>query len=243
MKSLRRRLKREARKEQASPQPLITEVDQLVIGIGTPMVTDECSGAYCRSVVRCIAYCLGEGLRVAHNIVSYSIPQIARQKLAMDAIEAGCTHLLMIDADMEFPPDLPIRLVRHRKAIVAANCMARRPPYYLTARRENGDEVMTGEHSTGIEKVARAGTGVMMIDCDVFRSTPLPWFDMPWNPRTASWVGEDFTFCDRARANGHEVYIDHDASKLISHVGQFAFGPLMRAGFVTAQQHAAAKED
>ena len=136
---------------------------------------------------------------------------------------------------MEFPPDLALRLVKHRVPIVAANCMARRFPYFLTARDEQNKEVLTLSETTGLQKVSRAGTGIMLIHCQIFKALSPPWFEYGWNAETRKPTGEDFVFCDKARQAGFDIYVDHDLSKLVSHHGTFGFHPLMRSGFLEAE--------
>lgn len=221
--SLRRRLARKAHRLQI-------QTEEPVVMIATP-AQDTVLATYTRSVVQCVAYSIGQGLRVGFHLAQYSILPLSRQMLVQVAIESGATHVLFIDSDMEFPADLAVRLVRHRQPIVAVNCMARRSPYYLTARDEAGREVPTNTESSGLEKVARVGTGIMLIHTDVVRAIPMPWFQTEWIPEKAVFRGEDFYFCDKARAAGFDLYIDHDLSKQVSHVGTFQFNPLMKAGF------------
>jgi len=233
-----RRLQR-IRGAQQAQQERANPFDGLCVAIGTPSGSDDVSGVYCRSVVRAVAYCLGLGIRVSHEIASYSVLPLARQILVQRAIEAGSTHIVMIDDDMEFAPEVVPLLVSRGLRIVAANCMARRKPHYLTARRDDGTEIPTDAGSTGVERAARVGTGVICIRTDVFREIALPWFEFKWTPEKGIFTGEDFAFCDKARAAGFDIWVDHDASKLVVHWGQFGYQPQMRADFVQVQEEAA----
>jgi len=210
-------------------------VEQPRVMVATPM-TDTCLADYCRSVVKMVAYSIAKGLVIGHEIVQYSMIPLSRNQLVKRAIETNATHILFIDSDMEFPPELAVDLVKHHKPIVAINCMARRRPYYLTARTEASEEVLTSEESSGLEKVARVGTGIVLINLSVFKTVPEPWFEYVWLPEKDCFRGEDFVFCDKARAAGHEIYIDHDLSKKVSHVGSFRYTPLLRVGFAEAEQ-------
>lgn len=224
-----------------SAQALQLRTEEPKVLIATP-AQDTVLSVYCRSIVALVGYSIAKGLIVANEIAQYSMLPHSRNVLAKRAVDAGFTHVLFIDSDMEFPPDLAVRLVKHHKPIVAINCMARRRPYYLTARSEDGHEIATGPDSSGIEKVARVGTGIMLIHTDVLREMPHPWFEYRWIEEKQGPVGEDFVFCDKARASGHEIFIDHDLSKQVSHVGTFQFNPLIRAGFAEAQREAALAE-
>jgi hypothetical protein len=63
----------------------------------------------------------------------------------------------------------------------------------------------------------------MLIKREVFEGMSEPWFDMPWQTTRGS-MGEDVFFCKKARELGHKIYIDHDVSHEIGHIGTFEFG-------------------
>jgi hypothetical protein len=157
-----------------------------------------------------------------------SILPEARNKLAKFAVEENFTHLLFIDSDMEFPGDLILRMLPREEPIIAANCTSRKPPYRNTAQSAPGVEVATGSESTGLEKVMRAGTGVMWVATDVFRAMPKPWFAFQYVEEADCFRGEDYRFCEQAAEAGFAVHIDHDLSKLVKHIGNFGYGPLLR---------------
>jgi hypothetical protein len=51
-----------------------------------------------------------------------------------------------------------------------------------------------------------------------------PWFHIPWNEKELKFdCGEDIYFCRKARKAGHKIYLDHDLSKEIAHIGQYEF--------------------
>lgn len=153
----------------------------------------------------------------------------ARTDLAIDAVNAGCTHVLFIDSDMRFPKETIHRLLEHGKAIVGTNAVTRRLPPVPTSYASVGPtdaenvRVYTTEASTGLEKVATTGTGVILIDTRVFQKIAPPWFHTPWNPEKLTFGGEDAFFCMAAAKAGIDVWIDHDLSKEIGHIGTFEF--------------------
>jgi hypothetical protein len=63
----------------------------------------------------------------------------------------------------------------------------------------------------------------MLIKREVFEGMSEPWFDMPWQT-TRGYMGEDVFFCKKAQELGYKVYIDHDVSHEIGHIGTFEFG-------------------
>ena len=57
-----------------------------------------------------------------------------RNNLVKAALEAKCTHILWVDADMRFPKDTIIRLLANNKAIVGVNATTRVEPVKPTAK-------------------------------------------------------------------------------------------------------------
>lgn len=138
------------------------------------------------------------------------------------------THVLWLDTDMAFPPELAVRLARHNRPVVACNYVTRDGSSQFTAIREDADQMIigrveTGPESTGLEAVAAVGMGAMLMRSDVVRDLPKPWFTHGRHPKTGGDIGEDIVFCRALRAAGHTIYIDHDLSKEIGHVGTHTY--------------------
>lgn len=155
-----------------------------------------------------------------------SILSRSRQSLAQQAIEAGATHLLFIDSDMTFPNYTLHQLLAANKLIVAANCVTKVIPAHPTARQAGekpAGMLVDSRGKTGLEKVWRVGTGVMLIDLRVFTKIEKPWFPITWNEANDDYTGEDWNFCDICQKAGIDIYVDHDLSKHIGHVGALEF--------------------
>jgi hypothetical protein len=146
-----------------------------------------------------------------------------RINLCKSAIKAGCTHILFLDDDMRIPMHTLMMLLKHDKDIVAANCARKELPPRSTAKGFDGNCVWTRKHSTGLEEVASIGTAVMLINCTKLATLPQPWFAEVYNVETGTSTGEDVFFCNLARQHGQKVFIDHDVSKDVVHMGGFEF--------------------
>ena len=150
-----------------------------------------------------------------------------RAELSLDAMREGCSHILFIDSDMRFPQDMISRLLAHDLDIVATNCARRRMPTGPTAQiyKENGDRelVWSMPESTGLQEVGSVGMGVMIIKAGVFKALSEPWYETPWRHDKRGYIGEDVFFCRKAREAGFKIWIDHDVSKEIGHIGMFEF--------------------
>lgn len=142
-----------------------------------------------------------------------------RIKLCQNAVEHNCDYVLFLDDDMRVPMHTILMFLKRQVDIIGANCARREIPPRPTAKGFEDELVYTREASTGIEKVKSVGTGIMMIHADVFRSLPQPWFcEDP-----IKGIGEDVWFCNAAREAGYSIFIDHDLSKDVVHIGEFDY--------------------
>lgn len=151
----------------------------------------------------------------------------ARQELLEDAQLQNCTHALFLDTDQSFPMDLLHRLIAHKKPVVACNIALKTLPSFPTARARGpsdfGTPVFSNGNQTGLEKVWRVGTGVMLIDLAVLKNLPKPWFETVWDAKNEQFQGEDWYFVDKLQKAGVEVHIDHQVSREIGHIGNFTY--------------------
>lgn len=151
-----------------------------------------------------------------------------RKTLVDNALKEDCTHVLFVDSDMRFPKDTIQRLLDADVPVIAANCARRRMPTSPTATQwdkaqEKATRIYTFPETTGYQEVDTIGCGVMMVKTEVFREVPRPWFQMPWHEKLQCFVGEDIYFCRSCQSRGIPIYIDHDLSKEIGHLGEWEF--------------------
>lgn len=146
-----------------------------------------------------------------------------RETIGETALERGATHLCFIDDDMVFSEAVIPRLLARAHAgldIVTVNYMVKQEPAdTFTAIGLNGSRVRTTADSTGVEEVAANGFGVSIISAEVFKKVPQPWFLPTWN-KDFGYSTEDVPFFRKAREAGFKVWVDHDASKAVAHVGR-----------------------
>jgi hypothetical protein len=143
-----------------------------------------------------------------------------REKLARGAIDAGETHLMFLDDDMTFDPRVLEILLGRRQSIVVTNYLIKTEPAKdFVAVGMDGQRLATKVESTGIQPILYSGFGVSLIEVEVFKKTAQPWFMPDFNPANGEYTTEDNPFFRRARDAGYTVYLDHDASKLVSHLG------------------------
>lgn len=141
----------------------------------------------------------------------------AREKLLHDVVNLwGATHVLWLDADMAFPPDTALRLLKHGVDVVAANYVTRVAPSRPTAMRDG--QCVSSAEATGLEAVEHVGMGAFLMKASVVSNIPSPRF---WY--STATETEDVFFCRLLRAAGHSIYIDHDLSREVGHVGTYTY--------------------
>lgn len=157
---------------------------------------------------------LVESSGLAHN----------QHQLVLLARKWEATHILWVEDDMQFPPDALHRLYGRRQMWVGANYPMRvGPPFEFTACAfDQKERVFTGPKSTGLERCAYTGYGVTLMDITLFDKIELPYFEM-------SYVGEgnyattDAYLAKKVRDAGIPIYVDHDLSQHVGHVGNHVY--------------------
>ncbi len=148
------------------------------------------------------------------NARSSLIP-VGRNQCVEAAKAMKASHLFFLDSDIVFPPDTLKRLLAHGKDIVGASYSKREPPYYpLTVTEEN-------EHAfikAGLRKVKLIPTGCLLMRMNVFDALTTPYFNLA--VEGGQLRGEDYFFCEKARASGFTVWCDGDLSMQLGHIGQ-----------------------
>jgi hypothetical protein len=156
----------------------------------------------------------------------------SRQELVQDAIKQNCSHILFIDSDQVFPPSIAHRLAKPGCQVIGCNIATKAQDNSIpTARRAPkegewwGGHIIYSNHATGVEQVWRVGFGVMMINLDVFKGLEYPWFNQEWRgPPVNDFCGEDWFFIEKMEKKGIPIFIDHDLSREIGHVGKWIYG-------------------
>ncbi len=140
----------------------------------------------------------------------------ARQYFVDKALSENLyTHILFLDDDILMPLEAIGKMVAANADMVSANYVKRNPLLESTATRLEPNSKIIWEQSMiepsqGDYRILDAnciGLGAALIDVDVFRKVPPPFFEFRWeyNPdgsRRRLLVGEDSQFCQKAMMNG-----------------------------------------
>ncbi len=199
------------------------------LAIGGP-TRDTVPASFAVDLAQLFAYTREKGpwKTVTVGFLAATYIHCGRQFWIESALKQGATHALWLDTDMSFPPETAVLLAMHETPIVACNYVTRDGSGQFTAIREDADELITGrvetrDDSTGLEAVDAVGMGVMLMRTDILAQIPRPWFTHGTNAKTGGDVGEDIVFCRAARRAGYQVYVDHDLSKQVGHIGTHTY--------------------
>lgn len=167
------------------------------------------------------------------EVTQGSTLQLSRTTLVRKALKNGADFVLFLDDDHIFPADTIIWLLKRfndnpDKDIICANYARRTIPSGPVSRDLDGKLLYTRPNDKGLQAVRYSGLGVAMIRASVLRSVPEPWFDFEWDYDTEKdewFIGrsEDVVFFDKLRDFGHTVYLDHDLSQHVEHIGVFGY--------------------
>ena len=148
--------------------------------------------------------------------------------------EPSYTHLLFADTDMRWDPDAIGRLVAHDVPIVSGLCMGLQQRDFKTfvaclKQQEDGSlgrPVKEGFENSGLQEVFGTGMAFTLIKREVIEKLGVdkqklwPFAEIVWDGTPEPIVlGEDITFCLRARELGFDTYVDTDLR--IGHVKRF----------------------
>jgi hypothetical protein len=143
-----------------------------------------------------------------------------RNSLVWQAFIHGCTHLVMMDTDQNYPRDTLVKLLNHERPVVGAMVHRRYPPFDpILYRGELGKytHVPLSECYSGkLVSVEASGAGCVLYDLRVFLDTDTPWF-VDKTRDDSDGPGEDIYFCSQLRKAGIDIHVD--TSIEVGHLG------------------------
>jgi hypothetical protein len=170
---------------------------------------------------------LGTIITFAHG----QSPARNRNLIIQQALENNCTHILFIDDDTAFRPDLLSRLIAHNVDIVTGLYLMRNYPHkpiiFDSADAEGRClHSWLFPHKTGLIKIVAAGLGCCLIKTDVFRKMQQPWIRLGELEKD-HWC-DDIGFFRRVRQEipNIEVYCDTDTR--VGHIASMVVWPDLR---------------
>ena len=155
----------------------------------------------------------------------------ARCNIALAAAQNGFDRVLWLDSDMQFEPDLLVRLNADMdrgfdlvSGYYTGRTPAMNPCIYKKLEYEiNGDEVHAAaipyiDHPQGLFEIAACGFGAVLTTVDLLKAV-IDKFGAPFLP--AKRLGEDLSFCWRAGQLGAKMFCDAELN--VGHIGTVIF--------------------
>lgn len=164
-----------------------------------------------------------DGIDFETRIEAGTLVYLARDKLARYAINNRFTHVLWLDSDMVFEPEILEDLQFSGKSFVTGIAHGRRKPYMSCLFKSYWPEVMKWEYKDyphNTFEVAACGMAVALVEVDILRQV-VEKNNTAFTP-TEYW-GEDVAFCDRARQLGYKIYAEPGVR--VGHVGHITIYP------------------
>lgn len=190
--------------------------------------------AYTLAALMPMAMQHGISVKLGH-VSGCSIITMARNMLVDQFLDSECTELLFIDSDVIAQPEDILRLMAQSgdKDITAGSYprRAKDRKFFMDLYFDENNEL---EFDGSMMRIQRVGTGFMLIRRNVIEHLAKKadkYLGQDGVGQVASvfefsmldgkFVGEDYTFCDKARAEGYKVWLDVEIS--LPHVGQEEF--------------------
>lgn len=139
------------------------------------------------------------------SVESGTLVYMARDKLARKAVNEGYDHVLWLDSDMVFTPDVFESLAFCGAPVTTGIAVGRRQPFgsclFSSLRPVQRVETLPSEAF----EVAACGFACVLTDTEVLRAV-LQKYGTCFTPTEN--FGEDVAFCDRARSLGFKIMAD-----------------------------------
>lgn len=167
--------------------------------------------------------------KVGQTAIAYQMGSLiytSRNELAAKSVRIEADYVLWLDSDMAFTPDLLVTmykvLTENNLDILTGLYFRRVPPYspvlFDKLEFENGKCEWTDYSDKELPKerfeVGGCGFGCVLMSTEIFLSVQAKYGDL-FGP--INGVGEDLSFCWRARQCGYKVVCDPDI--ICGHVG------------------------
>lgn len=190
----------------------------------TPCGAYHTHAKFTKHVANLISYSWMHGLKIYQmGITERMVVDWARNDLARTAIShineytgGKFTHLLWLDDDHVFNPDMAVRLASHNVDMVSAMYFGRTSPFLPVVYVKDNDPDPYKHYPLIIApktmfEVDAVGFGAMFMKANVFERVPEPWFTIDYR------AGEDIAFCVKAKEHGVKIYCD--GAYRMGHIG------------------------
>ncbi len=158
---------------------------------------------------------------------------LASNKMVEDALAEGFEWVWFQSDDHVYNDQILYQLLDREVDVIVPLIARRNPPYSLVIYKgEEWETLSDGQvtasyelfdpdeiPSEGIFEVHAAGTGGMLVRCDVFRSIHPPWFESS----SGAFTNHDLEFCRKVRDAGFKIHADVEC--VMTHLSDYAVLP------------------
>ena len=177
---------------------------KLLVAVPT---TDYVHAEFMKSLVELTQKLMKNGVDAEVRIIGGTLVYIARNKLAQYAMNENFTHVLWLDSDMVFGPNIVDDLLFCGKDMVCGAFVGRRPLFGPCVYTSIDELPMKKVRDFGTEpfQVDGCGMALVLMKTDVLRKVKEQ-FGTCFTPTEK--YGEDIAFCDRAKKTGTEIWCE-----------------------------------
>lgn len=159
-------------------------------------------------------------------VVSMPLVDLARNRCVKQFLASKKDYLLFIDSDTVPDVDGPVKLKKMKKQVASGiynllmgdkvnNAVTKPSCFSLVIPGRPMTEAIAVTPNTGIQRVAIAATGFLMIHRSVFETIPQPWFEYRWlDEEHDKFHGEDVDFCYKLEKHNIPIFCDTSAKAL-----------------------------
>ena len=175
--------------------------------VAVPTV-DYVSAEFMKCLCGLIKKLASDGVNFDYQIIAGTLVYWARNRLAKRAIDNGFTHVLWLDSDMTFGPDIVDDLLFCGKDMVCGAFVSRKPPYgpcVYSSIDDPGNMIKVENFGTEPFRVDGCGFATVLTSVELLKAV---WdrFDTCFRPTED--YGEDLAFCDRVKKLGREIWCE-----------------------------------
>ena len=178
---------------------------KLLVAVPT---TDFVHGEFMKCLVDLSIKLQKDGVDFQVKPLGGTLVYVARARLAHYAMNEGFTHVLWLDSDMTFGPDIVDDLLFCGKDMVCGAFVMRRPqwgPCVYTSINEDGSLEKVREFGTEPFRVAGCGFAAVLTKVDLLKAV-YNVFGTTFKPM--DHLAEDLAFCWRVNEIGGEIWCE-----------------------------------
>ena len=174
------------------------------------------------SLIHLVEHLKDEGMDFSVRMESNTLVYFAREELVRYALVHKFTHVLWLDSDMVFTPEIVEDLMFSGKEIVTGIAHSRRPPYSSCIFTEiyPGVQKWKGDYPKDTFQIAACGMACCLMSTEVLSAVHEK-FGMAFQPTPE--YGEDVAFCWRASQCGYKIWAEPGVR--VGHVGRRVIYP------------------